>query len=591
MSLPFRQEDGSSELPSEPPGLNTWQTVHVRNTFIEVDESAEPRADPAVPSSSSGSALGRTWRRGHLRCASEPMSSFFARPPWEPMSLATSPLDALQGAALQTDALGAMLDMDPSRHEPSNPIRGRVSTSLGATLMRSPRAHSYVSTMRESAEYEALRRIHFPKYIDINTDFVGQGLWRAEPMTVDVHPNPELPDSQERVKDAYRAHTLACPVRSFRHARQRSRTIQEDKELVDAQTLDELAEDVQPHLTSQSSWDNFGNVNFRVRNTFIEVDETGSESCADLLSPPRWRPSHLRCASEPIHSFENGFNGRHSGFHSRTSSYQAADDAMEHIAEVLQAQAAQALQPDDKELGKPPGLPEASQSSQLGQRLQETRHAAMQSMQSPQPPLPPAPKDFFTEAPAQPVARGEGSNAASIPGKTLQCKWHVRGTCKYGAACRFSHDLPRNVQKKPGSSASNEVVPKCMSNSGPLPAGRLVLLQRVFAHGSMLQVLFQVRYQLALTDRRQSFTLHHCHMLLALPEIHAEVKPQMPGPVSRHKACAECSRARGCPDRIRQSQNNATSRCRSVRNLGVVKEALLKNSDVSSKRRPLIVNP
>ena len=466
MSLPFTQEDGSCELPLEPPGLKTWQTVHVRNTFIEVDESAESRTDPAVPSSSSGSALGRTWRRGHLRCSSEPMSSFFARSPWEPMSLATSPLDALQSAALQTDPLGTMLDMDSGRHRASNHERGRVSTSLGATLMRSPRAHSYVSPIRESAEYEALRRIHFPKYIDISTEFMGQSPWRGEPMMVDVLPNPDLQESQER-KDAYhaRAHTLACPVRSFRHARQRSRTIQEDKELVDAQPLDELVEEVQPHLTSQSSWDNFGNVNFRIRNTFIEVDETGSDSCADLLSPPRWRPSHLRCASEPIQSFESGFvhSGSH-GFHSRTSS-QAEDpiSAMD-LAEVLQAQ----VQPEPslgQEASKPPGLAEATQAPP--NQREQILHEQSSSLQSQQPPMPLAGMEFLNGSPSVPFHGGEVSGAMSNPSKSLQCKWHIRGTCKYGAACRFSHELPRNVQKKPGS-LNNEPVQK---SGGPLPAG------------------------------------------------------------------------------------------------------------------------
>lgn len=415
MSLPFGQEDSSSDLPSEPPGLKTWQTVHIRNTFIEVDESTEPRADPAVTSSSTGSTLGRTWRRGHLRCASEPMSSFLARSPWEPMSLATSPLDALPGAALQADALGTVLDLGPSRHAPSNPERGRVSTSLGATLMRSPRAQSYVSPIRESDEYEALRRIHFPKYIDINTDFMGQSPWH-EPMTVDV-------DTQER-KDPYHRHTLAVPVRSYRHARQRSRTIQEDKELVDSQTYD-LAEEAQP-LASQSSWDNVGNVNFRVRNTFIEVDETGSESCADLLSPPhmRWRPSHLRCASEPVpvQSFEGFRSAVHSGsgFHSRTSSYQA-EEPLEHM---LQA----------------PAREHEAKASPERQERAELRDATKS-------------KDAFKESPSR-----ECTGAAV---KT-QCKWHLRGTCKYGAACRFSHHRSQN---KP--SASSEL----QKATGPLPAG------------------------------------------------------------------------------------------------------------------------
>lgn len=417
MSLPFGQEDSSSDLHSEPPGLKTWQTVHIRNTFIEVDESTEPRADPAVTSSSTGSTLGRTWRRGHLRCASEPMSSFFARSPWEPMSLATSPLDALPGAALQADALGTVLDshLGPSRHAPSNPERGRVSTSLGATLMRSPRAQSYVTPIRESDEYEALRRIHFPKYIDINTDFMGQSPWH-EPMMVDV-------DTQER-KDPYR-HTLAVPVRSYRHARQRSRTIQEDKELVDSQTYD-LAE-AQP-LASQSSWDNVGNVNFRVRNTFIEVDETGSESCADLLSPPhmRWRPSHLRCASEPVpvQSFEGFRSAVHSGsgFHSRTSSYQAEEPL--DMQAMLQA----------------PAREHEAKASPERQERAELRNANLNS------------KDAFKESHSR-----ECTGAAV---KT-QCKWHLRGTCKYGAACRFSHDR----SQKPSASSELQKAP------GPLPAG------------------------------------------------------------------------------------------------------------------------
>ena len=484
MSLPFGQEDSSSDLHSEPPGLKTWQTVHIRNTFIEVDESTEPRADPAVTSSSTGSTLGRTWRRGHLRCASEPMSSFFARSPWEPMSLATSPLDALPGAALQADALGTVLDshLGPSRHAPSNPERGRVSTSLGATLMRSPRAQSYVTPIRESDEYEALRRIHFPKYIDINTDFMGQSPWH-EPMMVDV-------DTQER-KDPYR-HTLAVPVRSYRHARQRSRTIQEDKELVDSQTYD-LAE-AQP-LASQSSWDNVGNVNFRVRNTFIEVDETGSESCADLLSPPhmRWRPSHLRCASEPVpvQSFEGFRSAVHSGsgFHSRTSSYQAEEPL--DMQAMLQA----------------PAREHEAKASPERQERAELRNANLNS------------KDAFKESHSR-----ECTGAAV---KT-QCKWHLRGTCKYGAACRFSHDR----SQKPSASSELQKAP------GPLPAGRgpsdVRLPMRV-----ELSLLFRpgpgsaARWSSRSGGAVRSFPLAALSLSVNPSRI-LQAKPQTPGPLPRH---------------------------------------------------------
>jgi len=471
-------EDVSSQMPLEPPGLQTWQTVHVRNTFIEVDEGdTEPRADP-VPSTGAN-PLGRTWRRGHLRCASEPMSSFFARSPWEPMSLATSSLGEVTRGALQSQTLEAMLDVD--RLSPPQAERGRVSTSLGANLTRS---QSYVSPIRESQEYEALRRFHFPKYIGVHTGTDFASPWRGEPMMVEV-PSHETPDARER-QDAYnpthtnhpnRAHTLACPVR-FRHARQRSRTIQEDKELVDAQTLDEL--DVQGQL-AQSSWDFEPNVNFRVRNTFIEVDE-GSESCADaMLSPQPWRPSHLRCASEPIqtvHSSVNSYGfppeGHLSGFHSRTSSYQA-DDAIEHIAEVIQAQphqlqdACESKRPSLVESPQPMLPPDLHLEQALGRERPDPRAQNGQRRQLQ--PVFLTSNDGFTHPPNLPAPTASSSTAASTPAKTSQCKWHMRGACKYGTACRFSHEATRNPGKKAVVPTVTDGV--AMPANGPLPAGLL----------------------------------------------------------------------------------------------------------------------
>ena len=243
-----------------PPGF--WQT-RVRNTFIEVEE--EPSL--ALSGLDLHNAPGRTWRRGHLRCASEPMSFFLnqpgTQPPWE------------------------------------------------------------VSTIREE---EAS-----PKYVGVSE-------WCREPMLVDVR--GEVP-------------TLSLPVR-LRHSRQRSRTIQEDSEL-EAQNLEKLQADV---LSS--------NVNVRVRNTFIEVDD--SDGCTDLLSAP-WRPGHLRCASEPIPDYSRVH------VHSRSSSYQEME-----MAEILQAQASQALEPED--------------------------YAFLEKSQKREEKI---------------------------------CKWHSRGMCKYGDSCRFSH--------------------------------------------------------------------------------------------------------------------------------------------------------
>lgn len=297
---------------SETPGF--WQT-RVRNTFIEVEE--EPSL--ALSGLDLHNAPGRTWRRGHLRCASEPMSFFLnqpgTQPPWEP---------------IQSD------------HFERAPHRAMNQS---------------VSTIREEEDDRHLRQSTSPKYVGVSE-------WCREPMLVDVR---RYPDAEGEVP------TLSLPVR-FRHTRQRSRTIQEDSEL-EAQNLEKLQADV---LSS--------NVNVRVRNTFIEVDD--SDGCTDLLSTP-WRPGHLRCASEPIPDYS-----RVHSVHSRSSSYQEMD-----MAEILQAQAL--VEP---ELEAYPFLHEAKQMEK-SQKKEEK-----------------------------------------------MCKWHSRGMCKYGDACRFSHARAR-------------------PSAGPLPAG------------------------------------------------------------------------------------------------------------------------
>ena len=52
-----------------------------------------------------------------------------------------------------------------------------------------------------------------------------------------------------------------------------------------------------------------------------------------------------------------------------------------------------------------------------------------------------------------------------------QCKWHSRGTCKYGDSCRFSH--AKTV--KPSSKSKNNAEtlrPSSTGPQGPLPAGQ-----------------------------------------------------------------------------------------------------------------------
>eukprot|EP00435_Cladocopium_sp_Y103_P074613 s968_g50.t1 len=305
---------------------------------------------------------------------------------------------------------------------------------------------------------------------------VAQSTWCGEPMLVDLvdvrrrSNSPGFITEQDEARSSPdwttpSVPTLALPVR-YRHARQRSRTIQEDSEL--AQNLDELDAPDKVHA-GQLPWDSFGErvngVNVRVRNTFIEVDE-GSDGCTDpslLSARPAWRPGHLRCASEPIPSYPT--ESRISGFHSRSSSYQ--DDA--EMAEILQAQ----LGHESDHLGQPNShdvFPFVH--VQHGTVSNDTQNPSATTV-SPDPeqrglhtltvsPTSPDPTQLSTGD-----YDGYNQLTTATP-KISQCKWHSRGTCKYGDSCRFSH---AKTVKPTSKSKNGETLRPSTGPQGPLPAG------------------------------------------------------------------------------------------------------------------------
>lgn len=446
--MSFQPCDG----PGIPPGFDkdkTWQRVHVRNTFIEVDEEHEHHADLSFLDLHN--APGRTWRRGHLRCASEPMSFFLSQPPWEPLSLTTPPF-------LPSASLNGTL---PSDSRTVGSERGRTCPHRSLNQMTQ-------MTIREQEEYDSSReslRHSLPQYIGMKSPEVSPGAearssgpestWCGEPMLVDVRSTPggSSPGDEGLASPEWPVPTLALPPR-FRHARQRSRTIQEDSEL--SQNLDELDTPDKVHQLDTLAWNSLGEgvngVNVRVRNTFIEVDE-GSDGCTDpsvLSARPAWRPGHLRCASEPIPSYPT--ETRISGFHSRSSSYQEEQD----VTEILQAQ----LGPDP--LGPSSDVfplvhGHSANEAPLPTVDPAERHLHLQGALSPTPPSLSSGTVSFVPAPK--------ASAAS-------CKWHSRGSCKYGDACRFSHaktaSTPSTAKPSKAKPNSSETRP----GQGPLPAGQ-----------------------------------------------------------------------------------------------------------------------
>lgn len=480
------QPCGTEEGPGIPPGFDkTWQRVHVRNTFIEVDE--EPHADLTFSGLDLHNAPGRTWRRGHLRCASEPMSFFLSQPPWEPVSLNAPPFSMPNGT-LQGDSRTAGA-------ERGRPCPHRSLNQMAQMAQMTRMTNSMTIQEEEYDERESLRH-SLPQYIGMKSaevqgqggqgtategahGAVAQSTWCGEPMLVDLvdvrrrSNSPGFMTEQDEARSSPdwttpSVPTLALPVR-YRHARQRSRTIQEDSEL--AQNLDELDAPDKVHA-GQLPWDSFGErvngVNVRVRNTFIEVDE-GSDGCTDpslLSARPAWRPGHLRCASEPIPSYTES---RISGFHSRSSSYQ--DDA--EMAEILQAQLAQS---HEDHLGQPNsdvfpfvhvhGTVSDTQnpdtvSPDPEQRLHTLSQLRSVSPTSPDRQLSTGDYDGYNQLTTATIATAP---------KISQCKWHSRGTCKYGDSCRFSH--AKTV--KPSSKSKNNAEtlrPSSTGPQGPLPAG------------------------------------------------------------------------------------------------------------------------
>ena len=361
-----------------PPGFEdkSWDArgsprVHVRNTFIEVDEEAH---DLTLSGLDLHNAPQRTWRRGHLRCASEPMSFFLSPPLWEPMTLSTMPSGGpLRSADSRTNAA---LDRSNTAH-------------------RSLNQSFFSATIRESLEeYDESLKHSSPKYVQTGGS---ARAWCGEPMLVDV--GRSASPAEEKVP------TLQMPPRCSKHARQRSRTIQEDSEL-DSQKVEGV-----PGVTEfWGSWDSRG---VRVRNTFIEVDE-GSDGCTDPVLPT-WRPTgHLRCASEPIPSFGERI---HSSLHSRSSSYQEDEQIIgshQDSPPYPSHEAAGHILPhsnvvgcSEQSLQRGLQVPFPSSEDHLTQRSQVTlsEHAA------------------FDHGPI-------GSSANKAPA----CKWHIRGSCKYGAS-------------------------------------------------------------------------------------------------------------------------------------------------------------
>eukprot|EP00434_Breviolum_minutum_P007502 symbB.v1.2.006621.t1/scaffold390.1/size254036/17 len=447
------------EVPGVPPGFDkTWQRVHVRNTFIEVDE--EPHSDLTLSGLDLHNAPGRTWRRGHLRCASEPMSFFLSQPPWEPVSLNTPPFSMPSGA----------LPTGDSRGERGRPCPHRSLNQMTQMTIQ--------ESLEEYEERESLRN-SLPQYVGMksaelrgqNTGEQGtaQSAWCGEPWLVDVTTSPGFLEHREEEGrsspewSAPSVPTLALPLR-FRHARQRSRTIQEDTELDALDALD--APKVHPGLPWNSLGERVNGVNVRVRNTFIEVDE-GSDGCTDpsvLSARPAWRPGHLRCASEPIPSYP-AESRIHSGFHSRSSSYQDDD-----VAEILQAQLGQSH--DDPHLGQNSHgdvFPFVhSQHGSVGNVGNDTQnpdsHASPDQIHEQRglhPAVSPLSQDLAQTSPAE-------HHGNSPPAKTSLCKWHSRGTCKYGDSCRFSHS--KNV-KSTKSKSETLRAPASTGPQAPLPAG------------------------------------------------------------------------------------------------------------------------
>ena len=452
------------EVPGVPPGFDkTWQRVHVRNTFIEVDE--EPHSDLTLSGLDLHNAPGRTWRRGHLRCASEPMSFFLSQPPWEPVSLNTPPFSMPSGALPTGDSRGE---------------RGRPCPHRSLNQMTQMTQMTIQESLEEYEERESLRN-SLPQYVGMksaelrgqNTGEQGtaQSAWCGEPWLVDVTTSPGFLEHREEEGrsspewSAPSVPTLALPLR-FRHARQRSRTIQEDTELDALDALD--APKVHPGLPWNSLGERVNGVNVRVRNTFIEVDE-GSDGCTDpsvLSARPAWRPGHLRCASEPIPSYP-AESRIHSGFHSRSSSYQDDD-----VAEILQAQLGQSH--DDPHLGQNSHgdvFPFVhSQHGSVGNVGNDTQnpdsHASPDQIHEQRglhPAVSPLSQDLAQTSPAE-------HHGNSPPAKTSLCKWHSRGTCKYGDSCRFSHS--KNV-KSTKSKSETLRAPASTGPQAPLPAGRI----------------------------------------------------------------------------------------------------------------------
>lgn len=268
--MSFQPCQGRQPLSSPaPPGFdvserleNSIRNVHVRNTFIEVDED-EPHADLTLSGLDLHNAPGRTWRRGHLRCASEPMSFFLSQPPWEPMSLSPPPF-----------SMSGTLGSGDSR--PVGAERGRACTTQRSLNQ------SLVATIQESLdEYEHLRH-SLPQYVKTPTQ--SPPPWSRAPMLIDpaceIPSLTQTPEPEELARaewlDSIPTRLALQPTR-FRHARQRSRTIQEDSELENEEVAPPSFEPKEVGTSPWDSWDTTP-VNVRVRNTFIEVDE-GSVAC------------------------------------------------------------------------------------------------------------------------------------------------------------------------------------------------------------------------------------------------------------------------------------------------------------------------
>jgi len=175
-----------------------------------------------------------------------------------------------------------------------------------------------------------------------------------------------------------------------------------------------------------------------------------------------------------------------------------------------------------------------------------------------------------TRGPARRARTPPPKSSAKLSGKEPPtCKWFLRGTCKFGAECRFGHQLPQQQQPQTQQQPPQQKIAN--ANTNALPAPTLAEVRRARAETFRLQA--------------ESFRARESSRRAKAAEQRARAESQRARALSSraraeyHRARAEADRARAASLRARELSVRAREESERARRIGA------ENAERAAQRR------